>query len=123
MVGFGPFSVHVHVHIVGLPVDYQFYTGTEGAGHGMLTLFKGRFTVGDEFAVSQLAASFQGEGADPAGLVAVTDKIQCLPHSLTAALKGLHQEGLCLVICQNLLFHIVYLLIYCSFIIPQSLSA
>lgn len=53
------------------------------------------------------AASLQGKGTDPAGLVAVTDKIQCLPHSLTAALKGLHQEGLRFVIGQNLLSHFV----------------
>nr|DAI97983.1 MAG TPA: hypothetical protein [Caudoviricetes sp.] len=73
----------------------------------MLALLKGRFTVRYESAIGQLAASFKGKGADTASLVAVTNKIQRLPHSLTAALKGLHQEGLCLVIGQNLLSHIV----------------
>ena len=99
------------------------YTGTESAGHGLLALLEGGFAVRNEVPVSQFAASLQGKSAYPARLVAVTDKIQCLPYSLTAASECLHQEGLCFVICQNLLSHIVYLLIYCSFIIPQSLSA
>jgi hypothetical protein len=109
LVGFSPFSVHVHIHIIGLSVDHEFYTGTESAGHGLLALLEGGFAVRDEVPVSQFAASLQGKSAYPARLIAVTDKIQCLPHSLTAASECLHQEGLGLVICQNLLSHIVIL--------------